>query len=88
MRIFNNTETHKELEVVISSYINERRAANVDSQHTFIYRIVVILINEKGTHELSSKDIWEEVQKVPGEFQHKETTKFESVDYGILSQNW
>lgn len=44
LRIFNNTETQKELEDVISNYINERRAANVDSQHAFIYRIVVKIV--------------------------------------------
>jgi len=86
LRIFNGTETQKELEDVISNYINERRAANVDSQHAFIYRTVVKLINEKRSHELTSKDIWDEVTKVPGEFLYKGNTKFETVDYGLLTQ--
>ncbi len=44
LRIFNCTETQKELEDVISNYVNERRAANVNSQHAFIFGIVVKLI--------------------------------------------
>ena len=86
LRIFNNTDTQKELEDVISNYINERRAANVDSQHAFIFRRVVKLIKEIGSHELTSKDIWGEVTTVPGEFLYRGNTKFESVDYGLLTQ--
>ena len=86
LRIFNDTDTQKELENVISNYINERRASNVDSQHAFVFRTVVELINEKGSHELSSKDIWDRITTVPGEFLYKGYTKFETVDYGLMTQ--
>ena len=86
LRIFNNTEIQKELEKVISNYINERRAANADTQHAFIFRTVVGLINEKGTHELASKDIWDKIREVPGEFMYRGNTKYETVDYGVLTQ--
>ena len=86
LRIFNNTEIQKELEKVISNYINERSAANADTQHAFIFRTVVGLINEKGTHELASKDIWDKIREVPGEFMYRGNTKYETVDYGVLTQ--
>lgn len=86
LRIINGTETQKELEDVISNYINERRAANVDSQHAFIFRSVVKLINEKGSYELASKDIWDEIIKVPGEFLYKGNTRYATDDYGSLTQ--
>jgi hypothetical protein len=86
LRIFNGTETQKELEEVISNYINERRAANVDSQHAFVFRTVVDLIKEKDSHELTSRDIWDEIIKVPGEFMYKGNTKYQTVEYGTLSQ--
>ena len=86
LRIFNNTGTQKELESVISNFVNERRAVNADSQHAFIFRTVVELINEKGTHELASKDIWDKVTGVPGEYMYKGNTKCETVDYGVLTQ--
>lgn len=35
LRIFNNTETQKELESVISNFVNERRIANADTQHAW-----------------------------------------------------
>ena len=82
LRIFNNTKTQKELENVISNYINERRTANVDSHHAFIFSTVVELNNENGSHELSSKDIWDKITTVPGEFLYKGNSKFETVDYG------
>ena len=85
LRIFNNTETQKELEKVISNYINERRTANADTQHAFIFRTVVGLINEKGTHELASKDIWDKITEVPGEFMYRGNTKYETVDYGVIN---
>ena len=86
LRIFNNTKTQKELENVISNYINERRTANVDSQHAFIFSTVVELNNENGSHELSSKDIWDKITTVPGEFLYKGNSKFETVDYGLMTQ--
>ena len=86
LRIFNNTETQKELESVMSNFVNERRAANADTQHAFIFRTVVGLINEKGTHELASKDVWDKVTEVPGEFMYRGNTKYETVDYGVLTQ--
>jgi len=88
LRIFNGYETQKDLEAVISHYINERRAANVDSQHAFIFWIVIALIKEKQAHSFTSAVIWEKViASVPGDFMYKGTTKYETTDYGILTQN-
>jgi hypothetical protein len=76
LRIFNNTETQKELEDVISNYINERRAANVDSQHAFIFWIIVHLIKKNKSHVLTSADIWQQIiASVPGDFMYKGTSK-------------
>lgn len=86
LRIFNITQTQNELESVISNYINKKRAANVDSLHAFLYRIVSALIKNANSYKLTSKSIWELVTSIPGEFLYKGNTKFESVDYGVLTQ--
>ena len=66
LRIFHNTETQKELEPVISNYVNEKRAANADSLNVFLYSTVVRLIEQVNAYDLSSKNIWEAVTLFPG----------------------
>ncbi len=83
LRIFNNTQSQKELELVISNYINERRAANVDSLHAFIYRVVKELIQRSSNNRLTSNEIWTQVNtNLSGEFLYKGNTTFESVEFG------
>lgn len=87
LRIFHKTETQTELEKVISNYINEMRAANVDSQHAFVFRMVKELIAKTSSCELTSQEIWVQVyMNLTGEFLYKGNTTFESVEFGQLTQ--
>ena len=61
LRVFQKTETMKELFPVISEYINQKRAANANSLHAYVYDRVVDLIKNEGKYELESKTIWEHV---------------------------
>lgn len=86
MRVFNGTETFKELNPVIVNYINNRRSVNVDSLNAFVYRMVKALIGNKG-YVVSSSDVWEQVYtNLTGEFLYKGNTTFESVEFGRLTQ--
>ena len=85
LRIFDKTESKKELYPVITNYINNRRSANVDSLHAFIYKIVKTLIAQFKSHALTSKDIWTHVySNLTGEFLFKGNTTFESAEFGRL----
>ena len=69
LRVFQKTETINELFPVISEYINQKRAANANSLHAYVYDRVVDLIKNEGKYELESKTIWEHVidsNKCPG----------------------
>ena len=61
LRVFQKTETMKELLPVISEYINQKRAANANSLHAFVYNRVVDLIKNEGKYELENIRIWEQV---------------------------
>ena len=51
----------KELLPVISEYINQKREANANSLHAYVYNRVVDLIKNEGKYELESIRIWEHV---------------------------
>ena len=61
LRVFQKTETMKELLPVISEYINQKREANANSLHAYVYNRVVDLIRNEGKYELESIRIWEHV---------------------------
>ena len=48
LRVFQKTETINELFPVISEYINQKRAANANSLHAYVYERVVDLITNEG----------------------------------------
>ena len=87
LRIFDKTESKKELYPVITNYINNRRSVNIDSLHAFVYRIVKILIRQFKSHALTSNDIWAQVySNLTGEFLYNGNTTFESAEFGRLTQ--
>ena len=87
LRIFQKTETQKELEPVISNYVNEKRVANADSLNVFLYSTVIRLIKQVNAFDLTSKNIWEAVfYSLDGEFLYKGNTTYETVEYGPLTQ--
>lgn len=89
LRLFQKTETMKELLLVISEYINERRIANANSLHAYVYGVITGLIQKNNTTQLKSEDIWNEVtnsEKCPGEFIPHKPMMYESADYGPISR--
>jgi hypothetical protein len=87
LRLFQKTKTQKELEPIISDYINDRRAGNVDSLHAYLYKVITELIKIHG-YQLTNKQIWTKItQDLEGEFMYNGNTSFMSADFGKLTQN-
>jgi hypothetical protein len=86
LRIFQKTRTQKELEPIISDYINDRRAGNVDSLHAYLYKVITGLIDLHG-YQLTNKDIWNKITvDLDGDFMYNGTTSFMSSEFGKLTQ--
>ncbi len=88
LRVFQKTETMKELFPVISEYFNQKCAANANSLHAYVYDRVVDLIKNEG-FTLESKAIWLHVidsDKCPGDFIHHKPLSYLSADYRELSR--
>ena len=58
IRVFQNTETLKELLPIISKYVRQRRESNANSLHAFLYRTIRELISAQNTTEPESGLIW------------------------------
>ena len=89
LRVFQKTETINELFPVISEYINQKRAANANSLHAYVYNRVVDLIKNEGKYELESIKIWDHIidsDKCPGDFIPHKPLSYLSVDYGEISR--
>ena len=87
LRLFQKTKTQKELEPIISDYINDRRAGNVDSLHAYLYKVITELINIHG-YQLTNKQIWTKVTEgLEGEFMFGGNTSFMSAEFNKLTQN-
>ena len=87
LRIFQKTRTQKELEPIISDYINDRRAGNVDSLHAYLYKVITGLIAIHGL-QLTNHQIWTNVTEgLDGEFMYNGQTSFMSSEFGKLTQN-
>lgn len=87
LRLFQKTQAQKELEPIISDYINDRRAGNVDSLHAYLYKIITELIKVHG-YQLTSRQIWIRItEDLDGEFMYGGYTSFMSAEYGKLTQN-
>src|SRR5437867_13320378 len=86
LRLFKKTKTQKELEPIISDYINDRRAGNVDSLHAYLYKIITELISVHG-YQLTNKQIWTKItEDLEGEFMYNGNTSFMSAEFGKLTQ--
>ena len=86
LRLFQKTRTQKELEPIISDYINDRRAGNVDSLHAYLYKIITGLIKVHG-YQLTNKQIWVKItEDLDGEFMYNGNTSFMSAEFGKLTQ--
>jgi hypothetical protein len=88
LRIFQNTKTQKELEPVISDYINDKRANNVDSIYAYLFKVITELVKKTNSYLLTNKQIWSNVTSyLEGEFMYGGTTSFMSAEFGKLTQN-
>jgi hypothetical protein len=87
LRIFQNTETLKELLPVISKYVSQKRENNANTLYAFLYRTITDLIKAKDTTELESSLIWDTViDLLPGELISNKKLSYESSEFGTISQ--
>jgi hypothetical protein len=89
LRIFQNTETFKELTPVIGNYVSQKREKNIDTLNAFLYRIISDLIRNTNSLELSSNDIWQTIidpNILPGRSILNKPLSYDSVEFGIISQ--
>ena len=87
IRVFQNTESQKELLQVVSKYVGQRREQNANSLHSFLYRLVTDLIKTQGINELESTLIWNTLTDVlPGDAIPNKKLSYESSEFGPLSQ--
>lgn len=89
LRVFQKTETMEELFPVLSEYINQKRAANANSLHAYVYDRVVDLITNEGKYEIESRTIWEHVidsNKCPGDLIPHKPLSYSSAEYGEISR--
>ena len=89
IRVFQKTETMKELLPVISEYINQKRELNANSLHAYVYDRVVDLIKNEGEYEIETKTIWEHIidsNNCPGDFIPHKPLSYSSVDHGEISR--
>jgi len=61
IRVFQKTETLKELLPIISKYVNQKRLKDANSLHAYLYRIIIDLIRENNSYELASGIIWDRI---------------------------
>ena len=87
LRVFQNTETLKDLLPVISKYVSQRRESNASTLHSFLYRITIDLINAQNSLELDSSLIWNTITDIlPGEYNPNKRLSYDSAEFGIISQ--
>jgi hypothetical protein len=87
LRIFQNTETLRELLPVISKYVSQKRENNANTLYAFLYRTITDLIRAKDTAELESSLIWDTIiDLLPGELISNKKLSYESSEFGTISQ--
>jgi hypothetical protein len=87
LRVFQNTDTLKELLAVISEYVSQRRETNANTLHAFIYSTTIEIIKSQNSFELESIVIWNTLTDVlPGEFNPNKRLSYDSSDFGIISR--
>jgi hypothetical protein len=87
LRVFQNSDTLKDLLPVISKYVSQRREANANTLHAFIYSTTIEIIKSQNSFELESIVIWNTLTDVlPGEFNPNKRLSYDSSDFGIISR--
>lgn len=87
LRVFQNTDTLKELLPVISRYVSQRRETNANTLHAFLYRVIIELIKSQNSFELESSMIWNTLTDIlAGEFNPNKKLSYDTSDFGIISR--
>jgi hypothetical protein len=87
LRVFQNTDTLRELLPVISNYVSQRRETNANTLHAFLYQVIIELIKSQNSFELESKMIWNTLTDVlAGEFNPNKKLSYDTSDFGIISR--
>jgi hypothetical protein len=89
LRIFQKTETIKELVPVISKFIVQKRLKNITTLNAFLYKIIKDLIRKGNSYELSSSSIWQTItdpEMLAGEPVVNKKLSYNSVEFGEISQ--
>jgi len=89
IRVFQKTETLKELLPVISKYVRERREKNANTFHAFLYKLIKGLIEKNNSYELASSEIWLQViLDLEGQPIQNKPLSIDTADFGTLSQKY
>jgi hypothetical protein len=89
IRVFQNTETLKELLPVISKYVSQKREGNATTLYAFLYRIVKDLIKNQNSLELDSSFIWNYIiDNLSGDSIPGKKYSFDSSEFGVISQKF
>jgi hypothetical protein len=87
LRVFQGTETLRELLPVISKYVSQKRENNANTLYAFLYRTITDLIRAKDSAELESSLIWDTIiDLLPGEPISNKKLSYESSEFGTISQ--
>lgn len=87
LRVFQNTDTLRELLPVISKYVSQRRETNANTLHAFLYHVIIQLIKSQNSFELESSMIWNTITNVlAGEFNPNKKLSYDTLDFGIISR--
>lgn len=87
LRIFQNTETIKQLLPIISKYVTQNRELNANTLHAFLYRMIRELIRIGNSAELESNQIWNRIKdNLQGNEIPNRPQSFQSVEFGEISQ--
>jgi hypothetical protein len=87
LRVFQNTDTQKELLEVVSHFVRERRERNTDTLHSTLFRLMEFLVDCHKKHQHETGIIWKTLKDwLPGsEIPHKPLS-YESEQFGTISQ--
>lgn len=86
LRVFQNTETLKELLPIVSNYVGKKRQSNSNSYHAFLYRAVIELIKSNGEVIIDSSEIITKIKEdLNGEYVIGKPQTFISQEFGELS---
>jgi hypothetical protein len=87
IRIFQNTETLKQILPIISRFVSQNRELNANTLHAFLYKTIKDLIHSENKAELESNQIWDRIKvSLQGDEIPNRPQSYQSVEFGEISQ--